>query len=63
MKVISEMRLTDFEFWDRAKDRAKILTYEELERISEVIEELYEEIEDATINYIYSSSSVSAMSV
>ena len=31
MKVISEMRLTDFEFWGGAKDRARMLTYEELE--------------------------------
>ena len=50
MKVISEISLTSFEFWGGAKDRAKMLTYEELERIGEVIEELYEDIEDVVLN-------------
>ena len=50
MKVYSEMSLTSFEFWGGAKDRAKMLTYEELERIGEVIEELYEDIEDVVLN-------------
>ena len=50
MKVYSEISLTRFEFWGGAKYRAKMLTYEELERISEVIEELYEEIEDIVLN-------------
>ena len=36
MKVISEMSLTSFEFWGGAKDRAKMLTYEELEEIGNV---------------------------
>lgn len=40
MKVISEMRLTDFEFWGGAKDRAKMLTYEELEEIGNVLEDI-----------------------
>ena len=31
MKVYSEMPLTSFEFWAGAKDRAKMLTYEEIE--------------------------------
>ena len=53
MKVISEMRLTSFEFWGGAKERAKMLTYEELERIGEVIEELYQEIEDVAINDLF----------
>ena len=50
MKVYSEMPLTSFEFWGGAKDRAKMLTYEEIERIGEVIEELYEDIEDIVLN-------------
>ena len=50
MRIYSEMSLTSFEFWGGAKDRAKMLTYEEIERIDEVIEELYEEIEDVAIN-------------
>ena len=53
MKVISEMSLTSFEFWGGAKERAKMLTYEEIERIGEVIEELYEEIEDVAINGLF----------
>lgn len=53
MRVISEMSLTSFEFWGGAKDRARMLTYEEIEQIGEVIEELYEEIEDVTINDLF----------
>ena len=33
--------LTSFEFWAGAKANAERLTYEEIERIGEVIEELY----------------------
>ena len=53
MRVISEMSLTSFQFWAGAKANAEMLTYEELEQIGEVIEELYEEIEDVTINDIF----------
>ena len=53
MRIYSEMSLTSFEFWGGAKDRAKMLTYEELERVGEVIEELYEEIEDVAINGLF----------
>ena len=53
MRIYSEMSLTSFEFWGGAKDRAKMLTYEELERVGEVIEELYEEIEDVAINDLF----------
>ena len=53
MKVISEMSLTRFEFWGGAKDRAKMLTYEELEEIGNVLGDIYEEAEDVTINDIY----------
>ena len=53
MKVISEMSLTSFEFWGGAKDRAKMLTYEEIERIGEIIEDMYEEIEDVAINDLF----------
>lgn len=41
MKAYSKISLTRFEFWDRAKDRAKMLAYEEMEQIEEIIEELY----------------------
>ena len=53
MKVISEISLTSFEFWGRAKDRAKILTYEELEQIGKVLQQIYEEIKDITINKLF----------
>ena len=53
MRVISEMSLTSFQFWAGAKANAEMLTYEELEQIGEVIEELYEEIEDVTINDLF----------
>ena len=33
MKVISKISLTSFEFWGGAKERAKMLTYEEIEEI------------------------------
>ena len=54
MKVISEMSLTSFEFWGGAKDRAKMLTYEELEEVGNVLEDIYEEkVEDVTINDLF----------
>ena len=53
MKVISKMSLTSFEFWGGAKDRAKILTYEELEQVEHVLEYIYEQIEDITINKLF----------
>ena len=53
MRIYSEMSLTNFEFCGGAKDRAKMLTYEEIERIGEVIEELYQEIEDVAINDLF----------
>ena len=37
MRVYSKISLTRFEFWDRAKNRAKILTYEEVEEIGKVL--------------------------
>ena len=56
MKVYTEMSLTRFEFWGGAKDRAKMLTYEELEQIGNVLENIYEEIKDATINNLFQLS-------
>ena len=53
MKVIGEMSLTRFEFWGSAKDRAKMLSYEELEEIGNVLEDIYEEVEDVTINNLF----------
>ena len=56
MKVYTEMSLTRFEFWGGAKERAKMLTYEELEQIGNVLENIYEEIKDATINNLFQLS-------
>ena len=53
MKAYSEISLTNFEFWGGAKDRAKILTYEELEEVGKVLESIYEEIEVVTINKLF----------
>lgn len=55
MKVISEISLTSFEFWGGAKERAKMLTYEEIEEIG-ILEDIYDEIEDATINKLFQLS-------
>ena len=56
MKVIGEISLTSFEFWSGAKDRAKMLTYEEIEQIGNVLEDIYDEIEEATINNLFQLS-------
>ena len=54
MKVYSEITLTSFEFWGGAKDRAKMLSYEELEEAGNVLEDIYEkEVEDVTINNLF----------
>ena len=53
MKAYSEISLTSFEFWGGAKDRAKMLSYEELEQVVYVLEYIYEEIEVVTINYLF----------
>lgn len=51
--MFAEMNLTSFEFWAGAKDRAKILTYEELDEIGNVLESIYEEAESVTINNLF----------
>ena len=53
MKAYSEISLTRFEFWGGAKDRAKILTYEESEQIGNVLQYIYDEIEEVTINILF----------
>ena len=53
MRVISEMSLTSFEFWGGAKANAAMLTYEEIEEVGNVLEDIYEEIEDVTINDMF----------
>lgn len=46
--------MTRFEFWGGAEDNTKRLTYEEIERIGKVIEELYPEgIYEININDLF----------
>lgn len=41
MKVYQEESLRGFKFWSGAKDIVKYLTYEELDQIETILEELY----------------------
>lgn len=41
MKVYKEMSLTDFEPWSGAKDRYNVLTYEQLEQLTAILEDEY----------------------
>lgn len=43
MKIIREDNLTNFEFWSGAKDNASMLTNEQLEEVTEALEEIYPE--------------------
>lgn len=54
MKIIREDSLTNFEFWSGAKDSANMLTYEQLEQITEALEEIYPEgMTDTQINDLF----------
>lgn len=53
MRVYSEMNLTSFEFWAGAKNNAERLTYDELEQLGYILDDIYNEgVEDVTINDI-----------
>ena len=41
MKVYKEMSLTDFDPWSGAKDRYNVLTYEQLEQLTAILEDEY----------------------
>lgn len=41
MKVFSEISLVNFEFWSGAKDNAKQLTYEEMEQLDYILEDIF----------------------
>lgn len=41
MKVYKDESLRSFEFWSGAKDTVKYLTYEELDQIEAILEDLY----------------------
>lgn len=54
MKIISEISLSNFEFWSGAEDRAKNCTIEDLDAIEEILEEGYPEgIEDGELNNLF----------
>lgn len=54
MKVFAEMNLASFEFWAGAKANAERLTYEEMEQIEEITEELYPDgIDEVNINKLF----------
>jgi pyruvate/oxaloacetate carboxyltransferase len=41
MKVYREISLREFEFWGGARDTVKYLTDDELDRIQQILEEIY----------------------
>ena len=43
MRIYREMPLTEFEFWAGGKDTVEELTESELERIEQILEEIYPE--------------------
>lgn len=54
MKVYREVSLREFDFWGGAKDRVKYLTGDELERIEQVLEELYPKgIDETELNDLF----------
>lgn len=54
MKVIKELSLSNFDFWGGAKDRAQMLTIDELDEIERQLEDVYPDGMDETqINDIF----------
>lgn len=55
MKIYSEQSLRYFEFWSGAKDTVKYLTFEDLDRIEEALEEIAPEegYSDTEINDLF----------
>ena len=54
MKIYKEESLTNFEFWSGARDTAKYLTYQELDTIESILEDIYPEgVDETTINDIF----------
>lgn len=43
MRVYKEVSGYEFEFWSGAKDRANYLTYDEIEKVFSILEEIYPE--------------------
>lgn len=54
MKVFSEISLVNFEFWSGAKDNAKQLTYEEMEELDYILEDIYPDgVNETVINDLF----------
>ena len=55
MKIISEQKLRHFDFWGGAKEKVKMLSYEELDIIELELEMMYypEGIEETKLNDIF----------
>ena len=54
MKVYDDVNLTSFQFWGGARDRALMLTYDEVEEVESVLEDIYPEgVSATTINDIF----------
>ena len=54
MKIISEIDLSQFNFWSGGKDRADLLTSEQLDQVGEVLEELYPDgMTDTQVNDLF----------
>ena len=54
MKIYKEESLQNFEFWSGAKANAETLTYEQLDTVEAILEDLYPEgISDTQLNDIF----------
>lgn len=54
MKIYKECSLTDFEPWSGGADRYKVLTYEQLEQLDPIFEELFPDgADEVQINDIF----------
>lgn len=54
MKIYKEERLRNFEFWGGAIDRANKLTFEQLDEIENILEEVYPEgLSETEINDLF----------
>ena len=54
MKITSEIKLRDFEFWSGAEDRAACLEYAELGQIETELEQLYPDgIDETALNDLF----------
>lgn len=54
MKIYAETNLHNFEFWSGAKDTVKYLTWEEMDTIESILEDLYPDgVDETTINDIF----------